>query len=47
MSKLLYLIIICRLYNNQWHSAHLGITNLLEVEVPKEPLKPEKVSGIE
>ena len=37
------LIPMCRLYNDQWHSAHLAITNLLEVEVPKEPAKPEKV----
>ena len=44
MNQIWLNIPMCRLYNDQWHSAHLGITNLLEVEVPKEPPKPEKVS---
>ena len=35
---------LCRLYNSQWYSAQLGITEMLEIEIPKEPPKPEKVT---
>ena len=32
-----------RLYNEQWHSTQLGLRDLLEWELPKQPPKPEKV----
>ena len=35
---------LCRLYNRQWHSTQLGVTELLEKELPTQPPKPEKVS---
>lgn len=31
-------------YNKQWAEAQATIDDLLEVELPKEPPKPEKVS---
>ena len=34
---------LCRYYNNQWHWAQRGLEDLLAIEKPKEPLKPEKV----
>ena len=32
-----------RLYNGQWHTAQLELSNLLEIERPKQPEKPMKV----
>ena len=34
---------LSRAYNELWHSAHVGIADLLTVEMPKAPPKPEKV----
>ena len=35
-----------RAYNELWHTAHVGITDLLTVEMPKVPTKPEKVRSM-
>lgn len=33
------------LYNKQWGENQGGILDLLEIELPAEPVKPEKVSA--
>lgn len=33
----------CSAYNEIWHSTNVELNNLLEVELPKEKPKPEKV----
>ena len=37
---------LCSAYNEIWHKANVELTSLLEVELPKEPPKPEKVFSV-
>ena len=32
-------------FNRQWHTAQKDFQDLLEVEIPKNPVKPEKVGS--